>query len=110
MSRTLLAAAFLLLFTSGCIATDAKCQGESQLRSLDDSAKTKMKFTNHSKNTKRIYWLNYDGVRVLYAKLAPGRTYRVDTFLTHPWVITRGTGDCHAVYLPNKFPMAISID
>ena len=69
-----------------------------------------MKFTNRSKNTKRIYWLNYSGVRELYAKLAPGRTYRVDTFVTHPWVITRSTGDCYAIYLPNRFPMSISID
>ena len=110
MSRRFLATVFLLLFSSGCFAADAKCQGESQLRSLEFSIPTKMKFTNRSKSTKRIYWLNYDGVRVLYNKLAPGRSYQQSTYVTHPWVITQKSGDCYAIYLPNRFPMSISID
>jgi len=36
----------------------------------------------------RLYWINYQGVRVLYATIAPGSSYTQSSWLTHKWVLT----------------------
>lgn len=49
-----------------------------------------------------IFWLDYNGQRVLYNTLAPGQSYVQQTFLTHPWVIADGSTPavCQNIYLP----------
>jgi len=101
--------ALLILSVTGS-AHDSKCQGENQLRSVDYNIRTTMKFKNYSKGTKLIYWINYGGARVLYSTLKPNRIYTVNTFVTHPWVVTSASGKCFAIYLPNRFPMSFSLN
>lgn len=51
--------------------------------------------------TYNIYWLNYKGERVLYKVLAPGEQVVQQTFLTHPWLVTRARdGSCVGIFLP----------
>ena len=42
---------------------------------------TQITFVNESAQAIRIYWINYEGKRVLYQQLSPGEQYGVDTFL-----------------------------
>ena len=51
-------------------------------------------FVNQSSRPVDIYWIDYDGRRVLYnAGLAVNSSWTAGTFLTHPWlVIVSGTG------------------
>jgi len=47
----------------------------------------------------RIYWLNYDGNRVLYADLNPGFQILIRGFETHPWLIADIAGNCKGIYV-----------
>ena len=38
-----------------------------------------------------LMWKDYEGGEVEYKRLQPGDTYRVNTFLTHPWVLRQSS-------------------
>jgi hypothetical protein len=75
---------------------------DSALRSSNGATRATIKFVNQSSSAVDIYWINYDGHRVLYYRgLAANSTWTADTFLTHPWLVvvsdsggttTSGTG------------------
>jgi hypothetical protein len=64
------------------------------LRSANGATPATIQFVNQSRGAVDIYWINYEGHRVLYvAGLATGATCTIATFLTHPWlVVASGTG------------------
>lgn len=41
-----------------------------------------------------IFWLNYQGKRVLYKVLAPRSACNQPTYLTHPWLVSSSSGTC----------------
>jgi len=45
-----------------------------------------------------IYWLNYQGNRVLYRTLGPGDGYPQKTFFTHVWLATTEDGSCAGLF------------
>jgi hypothetical protein len=63
-------------------------------------AATQITFVNGSPQAIRIYWIDYNGNRVLYRMLSPGEEYGLNTFLHHPWVITDEGGNAWTVYYP----------
>jgi hypothetical protein len=75
---------------------------DNVLRSSNGATRATIKFVNQSSSAVDIYWINYDGHRVLYYRaLAGNSTWTADTFLTHPWLVivsdsggttTSGTG------------------
>ena len=38
--------------------------------------------------TLRLYWINFQGVRVLYGTIAPGSSFTQSSWLTHKWILT----------------------
>lgn len=82
-------------------ADSVSCGMESTLKSLRYDQALSMTFENRSSFERDLYWLNYTGKRVIYTKLAPGSTYSVNTFVTHPWVITDSSGTCLDIRLPD---------
>jgi hypothetical protein len=54
----------------------------------------RINFVNQSASPVDIYWINFEGRRMLYrAALAVGATWNVGTSLSHRWlVVTSGTG------------------
>lgn len=64
------------------------------LKSSNGATHATIEFVNQSRGPVDIYWINYEGHRVLYvAGLAAGSTCKIATFLTHPWlVVSSGTG------------------
>jgi hypothetical protein len=72
-------------------------------------AATKITFVNRSAQTIRVYWIDYQGNRVLYAMLAPGEEYGLNTYLHHPWVITDEDGNAWTVYYPEAQPRRIEV-
>jgi VHL beta domain len=107
--RTVLFCAVLMQTGEG-FASDAKCKGERQLRSINSNVKTSVTFINRSKGTRFIYWIDYAGSRVLYQKLRPGSGYTQLTYFTHPWVATSSKGRCVGVYLPKRRRISISLN
>ena len=41
-----------------------------------------------------LYWIDYQGKRVFYAKVPPGGRVKQQTFRSHPWIITNDKGRC----------------
>jgi len=57
-------------------------------RSREYSTPVAIKFINKSSGAVDIYWIDYQGNRVLKRlSLAPGDIWRTGTFVTHPWLI-----------------------
>jgi uncharacterized protein (TIGR02246 family) len=63
-------------------------------RSVSHATAARIIFVNQSGAAVDIYWIAYDGKRMLYrANLAAGAFWQAGTFLTHPWlVVASGTG------------------
>ena len=64
------------------------------LMSYDHESPASINFINRSNTPVDIYWISYEGTRVLYKSgLAVGDSWKVGTMLTHPWlVVISGTG------------------
>jgi hypothetical protein len=61
---------------------------DNLLRSANGATRATIKFVNQSSSAVDIYWIDYDGHRVLYYRgLAANSTWTADTFLTHPWLV-----------------------
>jgi VHL beta domain len=60
---------------------------DNVLRSSNGATRATIKFVNRSSSAVDIYWIDYNGHRVLYYRgLAANSTWTADTFLTHPWL------------------------
>jgi hypothetical protein len=88
------------LFDPVPLAGDSTCEKESRLRSTEGVTPVEFTLTNRSKNTIILYWLNYEGKRVQYEAVAPGKQVKQPTFLTHPWVVTDPKGRCIRILIP----------
>lgn len=55
-------------------------------RSIHSNTSTEIHFTNMSRYSVQVLWLDYQGEPVLYNILGPGSSYRQQTYVTHPWV------------------------
>jgi hypothetical protein len=64
------------------------------LQSYVVTAAARIKFVNQSSSPVDIYWINFEGHRVLFEKnLAVNASWTAGTFLTHPWlIVVSGTG------------------
>jgi TIR domain len=78
------------------------CKEEAHLRSIEGSTATSIAFVNETDQPIQIYWLGYDGKRTPFGTLAKDQVLAEDTFMTHPWVVTRANGRCKAIYLPSR--------
>jgi uncharacterized protein (TIGR02246 family) len=63
-------------------------------RSAVYTTPARITFVNQSDSAVDIYWMTYNGERMLYrAGLAVGASWTAGTYLTHPWlVVASGTG------------------
>ena len=74
---------------------------EGTVRSLSGVTPVEVQFTNATCSSVRVYWLDYQGVRVLYTTLAPHTSYVQQTWLTHPWVIADESDRALMIFLPD---------
>jgi TIR domain/VHL beta domain len=87
-----------------------KCKEEGTLRSLEANVQTSIVFTNKENQPIRVYWLDYDGKRILYGTLETGQVLTQDTYVTHPWLITDAKDNCKAIYMPTSKRLEVSVD
>ena len=90
-------------------AAEARCPGERSTRSVEGSVPTTITFRAVGENDEtqfKIYWLDYKGRRKLYRHIFAGDTYRQQTFMTHPWLVTApvpgGGEDCIRIFHPRR--------
>lgn len=79
---------------------DASCKDQSKLRSQNSKTPIKLTFINRSGAMRGILWLDFDGQPKDYANLSDRERVTLDTFLTHPWMVTDGPGNCLRIVLP----------
>lgn len=93
-------AAFLLTCAGSAHAADDSCRQLFKIRSANSATPTTVTFVNASNAQRGILWLGFDGQPKDYGNLAPGESRSINTFLTHPWMITTGPGDCLEILMP----------
>ena len=92
------------------LAADTRHSAEDAgITSINSDVETKITFINQAPETIRIYWLNFEGERVLYHTLKPGESAEQITFLTHPWLITDENDNAWQLYYPDAQPRKIEI-
>ena len=94
------AAVLLLLSGSVAIAADQSCKGLFKVRSKNSNTPTTITFVNKAHTQRAILWLDFKGHAKDYAMLAPGQSVTLKTFLTHPWMVANGPGDCLQIVMP----------
>lgn len=101
--RTL--AAGLAALTLGSLSGNAhaeSCAKFGKVKSQNSNTPVTVTFVNHSGEYRSVMWVDSKGGLVDYANLNPGERYRVDTYLTHPWVFTDGPGNCVEMFMPRN--------
>ena len=104
MRRAFLAAILAALATGAQAQNelqDVGCAGENSLRSTEEAKLTEVTFFNQSPTPIRTYWLDHQGNRVFGSEIRPGDSYVHQTYVTHPWLVTKSTARaCLAIYQP----------
>ena len=73
---------------------DSSCAAEKTSKSINSNTVSSFTVTNNTSITLSLFWLNFQGTRVLYQTIPSGATISQSTFQTHPWVIADPTGSC----------------
>jgi hypothetical protein len=55
-------------------------------KSICSDHSTEVNFQNKTRHNVEVLWLDYQGKPVWYNQLPPGKGYRQQTYVTHPWV------------------------
>ena len=104
MRRAFLAAILVALAGSAQAQNelqDVGCAGERALRSIDENTMTEVTFFNQSPAPIRTYWLDHQGNRKFGSEIRPGDSFVQQTYVTHPWVVTKSAAKaCMAIYQP----------
>lgn len=67
-------------------------EGADELRSGPSGAPAAVLFVNRRRDEVNLLWIGPDGARKSYGKIRPGGTSWMETFVSHVWLVTDGTG------------------
>jgi len=90
-------------------ATSASCKQQNKLRSKNSNTPAKITFINRSGMHRAILWLDFKGHPKSYAALNSGERVTLDTYLTHPWMITDGPGNCIEIIMPTRGTKVVTL-
>ncbi len=79
---------------------DPPCRNRGNLRSQMSDEATKLTFINRSGATRNIVWLDFASNAKSFGRLKNGDQIELDTFLTHPWMVTDSGGACLQIVMP----------
>ncbi len=75
------------------------CDAEADYASQPSTESTGIALVNRSDKPVKVYWLNFQGQRVLYNKyLPPGGRHTQQTFIGHNWLVTTLTEQCIGIF------------
>jgi len=89
---------------------DPSCKDLFKIKSQGSNAKAKITFVNKSGMYRSIMWLDFGGQPKDYANLQAGEQVTLDTFLTHPWMITDGPGNCVEIVMPHPGTRVVTLN
>jgi hypothetical protein len=94
---------------SSARAGQRSCSERTSLRSEHSKEPTRITFVNKSGMYRGIMWIDTQGQFKNYGGLNSGEKKTIDTFRTHPWMITDGPGDCIQIILPAAEPATVDL-
>jgi von Hippel-Lindau disease tumor supressor len=77
--------------------------------SVSGKFRTNIRFLNRSGETRKVFWLDYEGKRKLFKELLAGQEHGLDTYLTHPWLITDKNDMALEIYFPDTKKRVIEL-
>jgi VHL beta domain len=90
-------------------APDPSCKDLFKVKSQGSDAPAKITFINRSGMYRSILWLDFSGQPKDYAGLNNGEEVTLDTFLTHPWMVADGPGDCIEMVMPHPGTRVVTL-
>lgn len=82
------------------VAEELSCSEVGSLRSVKSEVPARVTFVNTSGMYRSISWIDGKGGFKDFGGLNSGEQLTIDTFVTHPWMIATGPGDCLQVFRP----------
>lgn len=76
------------------------CEAYDGVRSRNSIVPATVTFDNQTDGYRSVLWLDFDGVPQQMAALNPGESGTINTYLTHPWMVTDGPGNCLEIHMP----------
>ena len=70
-------------------------------RSQHANNPVEIEFRNRSQRVYRMYWINYQGLPVLYGTIYPDQNIHQGTYITHPWLITDENDNFVKLHFPD---------
>lgn len=61
-----------------------------------------MTIVNKTDSHRAVMWIDFKGNPKEYASLNAGEKYKVNTFVSHPWMFTDGPGNCLEMFMPHQ--------
>jgi len=74
------------------------CDSEPNYASRPSKEPTGITFVNRSDEPVKIYWLSFQGERILYQYLPPGGRHTQKTFIGHNWLVTTLAEQCIGIF------------
>ena len=78
------------------------CEALSGVQSQRSDTAVDVTFINASEGQRGVMWIDFGGAPVHYATLAPGESFAIQTYVTHPWMFTDGPGNCIEMFMPRR--------
>ena len=85
------------------------CAERTSVRSEHSREPTTITFVNKSGMYRGLMWIDPQGQSKDYGGLNAGQKKSIDTFRTHPWMITTGPGDCIQIIMPAAEPATVTL-
>jgi hypothetical protein len=79
-------------------ASARSCDAEANHASRSSKEPTGMTFDNRSDEPVKIYWLDFQGERILSQYLPPGGRHTQKTFIGHNWLVTTLAEQCIGIF------------
>ena len=64
------------------------------LRSTQSQTSVAVEFVNSSSEPRKLYWMDFGGMRKLYGTLRPGQRAPMQTYATHSWMVADSSDRC----------------
>jgi hypothetical protein len=81
------------------------CDAENSYASQPSRESTGIVLVNRSGQPVKVYWLNFQGRRVLYQTLPPGGQQTQQTFVGHNWLVATMTEQCIGIFATAPAPI-----
>jgi len=91
------------------LGPDPSCKDLFKVKSQNSATPAKITFINKSGMYRSIMWLDFSGQPKDYANLNSGQEVTLDTFLTHPWMVTDGPGNCVEIVMPHAGTRVVTL-